>query len=171
MRSPRTTLVLGGARSGKSRYAEDLAAAHPGPKVYVASAVAGDAEMASRIAHHQARRGEGWTTVETPLAVIEAIARNDAKDRFVLFDCVTLWVSNLMHAERDVASEVERLAAVVAGFRGRLAIVSNEVGLGIVPDNPLARAFRDEAGRANQELAAAAEEVVFIAAGLPLRLK
>lgn len=171
MTRPRTTLVLGGARSGKSRYAEALADDHAGPKVYVASAEGGDAEMRARIASHRKRRGEDWTTLEAPLDVVGAIAGADGSEIFILFDCVTLWVSNLMAVGRDVEAEAARLAALLPRIAGRLTIVSNEVGLGIVPDNALARAFRDEAGRANQMLAEAADEVVFMAAGLPLKLK
>lgn len=171
MSGPRTTLVLGGARSGKSRYAEKLADGHEGPRVYVASAEAGDAEMRARITSHRERRGGDWTTLEAPLDVVRAIAGADGPETFILFDCVTLWVSNLMVADRDVRAEVARLAALVPALAGRLVIVSNEVGLGIVPDNALARAFRDEAGRANQMLAQAASEVVFMAAGLALRIK
>lgn len=167
----RTTLVLGGARSGKSRHAEDLAAAHGGPKVYVASAEGGDAEMRARIAAHRTRRGEDWTTLEAPLEVVAAITGHDGPETFILFDCVTLWVANLMATGRDVDAEVARLAEAMVAIAGRLVIVSNEVGLGIVPDNELARSFRDSAGLANQRLAAAADEVVFIAAGLPLKLK
>jgi len=167
----RTTLVLGGARSGKSRHAEDLAAAHGGPKVYVASAEGGDAEMRARIAAHRTRRGEDWTTLEAPLEVVAAITGHAGPKTFILFDCVTLWVANLMATGRDVDAEVARLAEAMVAIAGRLVIVSNEVGLGIVPDNELARSFRDSAGLANQRLAAAADEVVFIAAGLPLKLK
>ena len=171
MSGPRTTLVLGGARSGKSRYAEGLASGHTGAKIYVASAQGGDAEMRARIAGHRERRGEGWTTLEAPLDAVGAIAGADASESFILFDCVTLWVSNLMAVGRDVEAEMARLAALLPRIVGRLVIVSNEVGLGIVPDNALARAFRDEAGLANQMLAEAADEVVFMAAGLPLKLK
>jgi len=168
---PHTTLVLGGARSGKSRYAEKLAEGHRGAKIYVASAEGGDDEMRARIAGHRARRGEDWTTLEAPLDAAGAIAGADGPKTFILFDCVTLWVSNLMAAGSGVETEAARLAALLPRIAGRLVIVSNEVGLGIVPDNALARAFRDEAGCANQVLAEAADEVVFMAAGLPLRLK
>jgi adenosylcobinamide kinase/adenosylcobinamide-phosphate guanylyltransferase len=127
--------------------------------------------MRARIAAHRARRGEDWTTLEAPLEVVAAITGHDGSETFILFDCVTLWVANLMATGRDVDAEVARLAEAMAAIAGRLVIVSNEVGLGIVPDNELARAFRDAAGLANQRLAAAADEVVFIAAGLPLKLK
>jgi adenosylcobinamide kinase/adenosylcobinamide-phosphate guanylyltransferase len=167
----RTTLILGGARSGKSRHAESLAEDHDGQKIYIASGEAGDEEMHSRIARHREQRGPRWTTIEVPTAVVEAVAGNDGAENFILIDCVTLWVANLMHAGRDVAAETGRLARLMPELSARLVIVSNEVGLGIVPDNALARAFRDAAGKANQALAGAADEVLFIAAGLPLKLK
>lgn len=171
MSGARTILVLGGARSGKSRHAEGLAMAHRGAKIYVASGEAGDGEMATRIARHRERRGPGWTTLEAPLEAVAAIAGHDGPENFILFDCVTLWVANLMQAGRDVEVETGRLVRLMPELSGRLVIVANEVGLGIVPDNALARAFRDAAGQANQALAMAAGEVVFIAAGLPLKLK
>lgn len=164
------TLVLGGARSGKSRYAEALIAGLCAQQaVYVATAEAGDAEMQARIAEHRARRGASWLTRETPLDLIGAL--DEAGARPVLVDCLTLWVANLMQQGRDVAEAGARLAAALARARAPVVLVSNEVGLGIVPDNALARAFRDHAGRLNQRLAQAADRVVFIAAGLPLILK
>jgi len=164
----RLTLVLGGARSGKSAYAERLIEAARTPALYIATAAAGDAEMAARIAAHQARRGSVWSTHESPLELAAALA---AADRPVLVDCLTLWVSNLMHAGRDVAAEGERLADALAASRLPVVLVANEVGLGIVPDNALARAFRDHAGRLNQRVAEIANTVFFVAAGLPLRMK
>lgn len=164
-------LVLGGARSGKSRFAESLAADHRGERVYVATAEAGDAEMRRRIQDHRDRRGEDWRTVEEPLRLVEVLAREAVAGRFVLVDCLTLWISNLMQRDRDVAGGVEALAGMMGGLSASVAIVSNEVGLGIVPDNPLARRFRDHAGLANQRIAEAASEVVFMAAGQPLKLK
>lgn len=164
------TLVLGGARSGKSRYAEGLVERAP-QRVYLATAEARDGEMAERIAHHKARRGGGWTTVEEPLALAEAIESQAGPDRAVLVDCLTLWLGNLMGAERDVASEGDRLVSTLAGVAGPVVLVSNEVGLGIVPDNALARAFRDHAGRLHQAVAGVAQSVVFVTAGLPLPLK
>ena len=161
-------LVLGGARSGKSAHAERLIEALGGPALYIATAAAGDSEMAARIAAHRARRGALWTTREAPLDLAAAIA---AADRPALVDCLTLWVSNLMHAGRDVAAEGERVIAALAEARAPVVLVANEVGLGIVPDNALAREFRDLAGRLNQRIAGAADTVVFIAAGLPLVLK
>jgi adenosylcobinamide kinase/adenosylcobinamide-phosphate guanylyltransferase len=167
----RSVLVLGGARSGKSRYAESLATGHPGEWVYVATAEAGDAEMRERIAHHRARRGNGWRTVEEPIRLADVLAREALAGRFVLVDCLTLWISNLMLQKRDVESDVEALAETMRRLPGSVAVVSNEVGLGIVPDNPLARQFRDRAGLANQRIAAAVSEVFFLAAGQALRIK
>jgi adenosylcobinamide kinase/adenosylcobinamide-phosphate guanylyltransferase len=165
------TLVLGGARSGKSAWAEARALQSGLAPVYLATAEAGDEEMAERIAHHRARRGARWATVEEPLELATALGEWARPDRVVLVDCLTLWLANLMDAERDPQAEAERLAAALAALRGPLLLVSNEVGLGIVPDNALARAFRDAAGRLNQRVAAAAQHVVFLAAGLPLTLR
>jgi adenosylcobinamide kinase / adenosylcobinamide-phosphate guanylyltransferase len=162
-------LVLGGARSGKSRYAEGLADGVPGDRLYIATALPGDEEMAARIAVHRQRRGPGWTTIEAPLSPAEALEGADAG--FVLIDCITLWISNLLLADIDIAPRVEALAAALRARQGTVAVVSNEVGLGIVPDNALARRFRDEAGLANQRLAQACDKVVLLTAGLPLELK
>ncbi|CAN5389535.1 bifunctional adenosylcobinamide kinase/adenosylcobinamide-phosphate guanylyltransferase [soil metagenome] len=161
--------VLGGARSGKSRYAQDRAEALPGPHVFIATAEAYDAEMAERIARHRADRGAGWTTVEAPLELPEAIRGHAGQ--VVLIDCLTLWATNLMLGERNVDAATDALCDAVRGFDGAIILVANEVGLGIVPDNAMARAFRDMAGRINQRVAAVAEEVQFLATGLPLRLK
>ncbi len=165
---PRLLLVLGGARSGKSRYAEQAIEAAAGGGLYLATAGIGDAEMAARIAEHRARRGPVWSTIEEPLEIAERIEAEARPDRPILVDCLTLWLSNLMEAGRDVDAETERLLAALAGPRGPVA---NEVGLGIVPESALGRAFRDHAGRLNQRVAAAAERVVFLAAGLPMLLK
>jgi adenosylcobinamide kinase/adenosylcobinamide-phosphate guanylyltransferase len=167
---PRVTLVLGGARSGKSRYAEDLVR-QAGAGIYLATAQALDAEMAARIACHRAGRGPGWTTIEEPLDLTGALTRAAQMERPVLIDCLTLWLSNLMDAGRTVADETARLLDALKATAAPVALVSNEVGLGIVPDNALARAFRDEAGRLNQAVAHAADRVVFLAAGMPLILK
>lgn len=165
------TLVLGGARSGKSRYAEGLVTASPGPRVYIATAQIWDAEMADRVARHKEDRGPGWTTVEEPLDLPGALRRHAKPGTSVLVDCLTLWLSNLMMAEADVPARSAELLAALAAVEGRVVLVSNEVGLGIVPDNALARRFRDHAGRLHQDIAAAAQRVAFVAAGLPLLLK
>jgi adenosylcobinamide kinase/adenosylcobinamide-phosphate guanylyltransferase len=166
-----TLLVLGGARSGKSRHAEQRAEAEPGALVYIATGQAFDAEMEERIARHRADRGPRWRTVEAPLELPQAIAAEAGPGRVVLVDCLTLWASNLLLAERDGEAEAARLATLLRDAAGPVILVSNEVGLGIVPDNALARRFRDVAGRINQIVAAAVDEAVFVAAGLPLRLK
>ncbi len=171
MSLPPVTLILGGARSGKSAYGEALAARHPGARIYIATAEAGDAEMAARIRHHQARRGGDWETHEVPLDLAGALARHGGPERCLLVDCLTLWLSNLMMAEADLPAESARLLALLAAPPGPLVLIANEVGLGIVPENALARAFRDHAGRLNQEVAALAQSVVLLTAGLPLVLK
>jgi adenosylcobinamide kinase/adenosylcobinamide-phosphate guanylyltransferase len=167
----RSTLVLGGARSGKRAYAEGLAGTHKGEKLYIATAESIDAEMTGRIKHHQVRRGSSWQTIEAPLDLVSVLRASDAADRFILIDCVTVWINNLMFRQRATEAEIAALCSAISSVRGRVVVVSNEVGSGIVPDNALARAFRDEAGRANQALAAAADEVVLVVAGLPLTLK
>jgi len=163
-------LITGGARSGKSARAESRAHGFAGPPVYIATAEALDAEMRERIAQHRARRGNGWIEREAPLALAEALEATDG-DGARLVDCLTLWLSNLLHAERDWSQEATRLAATLARQSSPVILVSNEVGLGIVPDNALARLFRDAAGRLNQLIAQAADEVEFVVAGLPMRLK
>ena len=168
---PPVTLVLGGARSGKSAHAEALIERAGRAPVYLATATAGDAEMEARIAAHRARRGPRWTTVETPLDLLPALCRHAAPEAAVLVDCLTLWLANLMAAGRDVAAEGEALVAGLAGLAGPVVLVANEVGQGIVPGDPLARAFRDHAGRLNQAVAAAADRVTLVVAGLPLALK
>ena len=167
----RITLVLGGARSGKSAHAEALLDDCAGPRLYIATAEARDAEMEARIAAHRARRGPGWRTVEAPLALAETLEAESRPGAALLVDCLTLWLSNLMEAGRDIAAETQRLVACLGQLEGRTVLVSNEVGLGIVPENAAARAFRDHAGQLNQAVAQAAERVVFVAAGLPLTLK
>ncbi|WP_442583298.1 bifunctional adenosylcobinamide kinase/adenosylcobinamide-phosphate guanylyltransferase [Mesorhizobium sp. ASY16-5R] len=164
------TFVLGGARSGKSSHAETLVTAHPSPWIYIATAQAYDDEMRERIALHRARRLDGWETVDAPLDLVGALAALP-DDRPVLIDCLTLWLSNHMLAEHDVDAESWRLSDALSRPRGPWFIVSNEVGLGIVPDNALARRFRDAAGRLNQAVAAVAGSVVFMVAGLPMRVK
>jgi adenosylcobinamide kinase / adenosylcobinamide-phosphate guanylyltransferase len=162
------TLILGGARSGKSAYAERLITALPPPWLYCATAEALDDEMRERIAHHKRRRGEDWRTVEAPLDIAPLLETGTGP---ILVDCLTLWLTNIMLAGRDAGAETAKLLAAARGSRAAIVFVSNEVGLGIVPDNGLAREFRDRAGRLNQAVAAVANRVVFMAAGLPMVLK
>ncbi|MGE5477010.1 MAG: bifunctional adenosylcobinamide kinase/adenosylcobinamide-phosphate guanylyltransferase [Bacteroidales bacterium] len=164
-----TTLVLGGARSGKSAFAEGLLA--HGPALYLATGQAFDDEMAERIRLHRDRRGPHWQTMEEPLELAAALDRVLDPGRPVLVDCLTLWISNLMHAGRDVDAETGILCEVLGAARAPVVLVSNEVGLGLVPDNRLAREFRDHQGRVNQRVAQVCSRVVFVAAGLPLFLK
>ncbi|PTX02225.1 bifunctional adenosylcobinamide kinase/adenosylcobinamide-phosphate guanylyltransferase [Pararhodobacter aggregans] len=165
------TLVLGGARSGKSALAERLTlSVAQGAPLYIATAQAWDDEMRERIALHRAQRdGQGWQTLEVPLDL--AAALSDIKDQTVLIDCLTLWLTNHLLAEHDLAAETATLLSALAVRAAPTILVSNEVGLGIVPDNALARRFRDDAGRLNQRVAALADTVVFTAAGLPMVLK
>lgn len=165
---PNLTLVLGGARSGKSRYAEELIARTEPPWTYVATAEAHDEEMRQRIAHHQARRQGGWETLDAPFELAGTIAALTAP---ALVDCLTLWLSNVMLAGRDIEEETARLLQAMRHTPVPLVAVSNEVGMGLVPETPLGRAFRDAQGRLNQRVAAVADRVVFVAAGLPLNLK
>jgi adenosylcobinamide kinase/adenosylcobinamide-phosphate guanylyltransferase len=173
---PAITLVLGGARSGKSRYAERLVEAAAAHGTYCATAEAGDAEMMARIAAHQARRdgighGAFWRTVEAPLALADAIRAEASPDGPLLVDCLTLWLSNVMLAEKPVEAKTAALHAALRDAGGPVVLVANEVGMGLVPETPLGRRFRDAAGWLNQEIAALADRVVFVAAGLPLVLK
>ncbi|PIT02588.1 adenosylcobinamide kinase [Bradyrhizobium nitroreducens] len=163
-------LITGGARSGKSKRAEFRTRAFPGQPVYVATAEALDAEMQARIATHRARRGTDWIEREVPLDLVPALVATDGGGAR-LVDCLTLWLSNLMHAERNWEREVAALAAALPGLKSPVVLVTNEVGLGIVPDNALARRYRDAAGLMNQMIAAAADEVEFVVAGLPMKLK
>jgi len=162
-------LVGGGSRSGKSRYALEYAARCGTPRVYIATAEAHDHEMRQRIAAHRQERGDTWTTVEEPLELASAVAASPATS--VVIDCLTLWVSNLMFAGRDVREEGARMLHAASMHPGTIVLVTNEVGCGIVPENQLARQFRDLAGALNQQVAAAAQEVWFLAFGCPLRLK
>lgn len=179
-------LVLGGARSGKSLHAEKLAAASGKEIIYIATAAAGDGEMAARIEHHRQQRPAHWTTVEEPLALAQAIRQWRAPQRIVLVDCLTLWLTNLLFADGSEYPEVGQLtlparfhqerAALLAALAdstqaGDTIMVSNEVGMGIVPYGAISRAFTDEAGRLNQAVAAVCDQAVFVAAGLPLVLK
>jgi adenosylcobinamide kinase/adenosylcobinamide-phosphate guanylyltransferase len=168
---PRLTFVLGGARSGKSRYAEGLVMDCAPPWVYVATAEAHDSEMAARIAEHRQRRDDKWRTVEAPRDLPGAIAAHGSTGQAVLIDCLTLWLTNIMLAGQDLLAEQQRLVTALHKADGPVVIVSNEVGFGIVPDNALARRFRDAQGRLNMQVAAIADRAVLIAAGLPLILK
>jgi len=170
-RLPPITLVLGGARSGKSRYAEQLVENAAIYGTYCATAEARDAEMAERIAAHRARRGLFWRTVEAPLALAPAIAAETSAERPLLVDCLTLWVSNLLLAGEQPEPEADALCRVLREVGGPVVLVSNEVGMGLVPETLLGRQFRDAAGWLNQQVAALADRVVFVAAGLPLFLK
>jgi adenosylcobinamide kinase / adenosylcobinamide-phosphate guanylyltransferase len=169
--SPGAVLVLGGARSGKSAFAERLVVETGLSRHYIATGRAWDDEMRARIAQHREDRGEGWETHEEPLALAERIADVARQDRAVLVDCLTLWLTNLMLEERDIAQEFTGLCEAIKGAPGTLVFVSNEVGLGIVPENRMAREFRDHAGRLHQKVAALVPDVYFIAAGLPLKMK
>lgn len=168
-RLAKLTLVLGGARSGKSRYAEDLIAALPPPWAYVATAQAGDAEMAERIATHRGRRGPQWRTLEAPRDL--AAALQSCRAMPALVDCLTLWLSNLMLAEADLDGEIAQLETALVAMTAPAVLVANEVGSGIVPDHPLGRRFRDLQGLLNQRMAARADRVVLMVAGLPLMVK
>ena len=164
------TLLFGGARSGKSRYAETLVTAIPPPWIYVATAQAGDEEMRLRIAEHQAARGQGWSTVEAPLDLPRALLSAPGGTP-ILVDCITLWLSNLMLGGRDVDASVVALELALKRREASTIVVSNEVGLGIVPDTPLGRDFRDKAGVLNQRLGSLADRVIFMVAGQPMTVK
>jgi adenosylcobinamide kinase / adenosylcobinamide-phosphate guanylyltransferase len=166
----RLTLVLGGARSGKSAYAEGLVRPCAPPWTYLATAQAFDDEMRARIDQHRGRRDERWRTVEAPLQLVEAISAPELP-RPLLVDCLTLWLSNTLLAGADLTAASDRLIDALAAANGPIVAVSNEVGLGIVPDTPLGRQFRDAQGWLNQRVAAVADRVVLLAAGLPLTLK
>jgi adenosylcobinamide kinase / adenosylcobinamide-phosphate guanylyltransferase len=167
----RSVLVIGGARSGKSAYSLKLAEGAAPERLYLATAEAGDPEMAARIARHEAERGAGWGTIEEPLHLASALRAAARPGRVALVDCLTLWLSNLMHAGREVEAEIARLAQAIHALEGPAVLVSNEVGLGLVPETKLGRDFRDWQGRANREIARACDAVVFVAAGLPTLLK
>jgi adenosylcobinamide kinase / adenosylcobinamide-phosphate guanylyltransferase len=166
----RRLLVLGGARSGKSRLAETQCEAIPGALTYIATAQAFDVEMSDRISHHRARRSARWHTVEAPIDLPAAIAGAHGSGA-ILVDCLTLWLSNLLLADEDIAGWTRALTAAVADCGPPILFVSNEVGLSIVPENALARRFRDESGLLNQHMANVCDRVLFVAAGLPLILK
>ena len=164
-------LVFGGARSGKSRVAEEIVEGSGLSRFYLATAEARDPEMRQRIAGHRARRGADWQTLETPLDLETALAEAARPDRAVLVDCLTLWLSNVLLAEADVAERIAALISTLKTLPGLIVVVSNEVGMGLVPENALGRSFRDAHGRLNQIVAGSCETVIFVAAGLPLALK
>jgi adenosylcobinamide kinase/adenosylcobinamide-phosphate guanylyltransferase len=173
---PPVSLVLGGARSGKSTHAEKLVTgtlfgATPQPAVYIATAEAGDVEMATRIMAHRARRGGSWTAIEEPLKLAAAFEAAAVHGQPVLVDCLTLWLSNLMHAGGDVDEATDEVLRTLDGYGSPVVFVSNELGLGLVPETPLGRSFRDAMGRMNMRVAERADRVIFMAAGLPLLMK
>lgn len=167
---PKLTFVLGGASSGKSAFAEGLVVATGAPRVYVATSQIYDDEMAAKVSDHVAARGGDWHTIEEPLDMAKALSQV-ADDQVVLLDCASMWLTNHMMAEHDLVQKTEALFAALAACKGRVVVVSNEVGMGIVPDNAVARRFRIAQGKLNQRLAAAADLAVFVIAGLPQVLK
>ncbi len=167
----RSLLVLGGARSGKSRYAQQVAEQAQRTPIYLATAQVWDAEMQARIGLHQAERDARWTTLEEPIDLVTALQREARPDRIILVDCLTLWLTNILLAGAPVAEASEGLANACRALAGPVIFVSNEVGQGIVPDNALAREFRDAQGRLNQLMAEACDAVIWVAAGLPQVVK
>ena len=168
---PRTILVLGGARSGKSRHAQRLAENWSGEHVFIATAQALDEEMHDRISRHRADRDARWRTVEALTDLPDTIRAEDGGRRVLLVDCLTMWLSNLLLADADLDAAGDALVAALAGSRSRIVLAANEVGFGIVPDNALARRFRDAAGFLNQRVAAMCDATDLVVAGMPLRLK
>lgn len=168
--SPGISLILGGARCGKSLFAEQLVeqAEHP---IYLATAEAQDREMKNRITEHQKRRKKHWTTIEEPLALTQVLRQNTATNTAILVDCLTLWLCNLMCRRLDLQTEITSLVNVLPNLSGSIVFVTNEVGLGIIPNDPLSRNFRDEAGCLHQKIAAHASTVCFMVAGLPIILR
>lgn len=166
--------ITGGARSGKSRFAQELASKFSGPQAYLATAQPLDEEMTERILRHKKNRPEDWQTLEEPLRVAEAIKKNGDRFSLILLDCLTLWVSNLMMAdwsEEKILAEADRLLQACQSTKCSFIIVGNEVGMGIVPDNPQARNFRDLSGLIQQKIARVADEVYFMVCGLPQKIK
>jgi len=186
--NPRLIFILGGARSGKSAYALKLAESIPGEKVYLATAQALDEEMRERIKRHKKERGNNWTTIEEPINVVDVIKKNETpplnpsfskwgqggisgKYNVILLDCLTLWISNLMHRKTGVRRSIDKFVSTCKRSKANIIIVSNEVGLGIVPENHLAREFRDIVGYTNQRIAEVSDEVYFMTAGIPMRVR
>ncbi|HEY0032185.1 MAG TPA: bifunctional adenosylcobinamide kinase/adenosylcobinamide-phosphate guanylyltransferase [Devosia sp.] len=168
----RHVLVLGGARSGKTSFAERLTLRAGSRPAYLATAEALDGEMRDRVASHKASRGQQFATIEEPIALAEALVQASAEHDVILVDCLTLWITNLLVANEDVAKHVSELGATLVQLKAaKIVLVSNEVGLGIVPDNAMARTFRDLAGAAHQRLAEICDDVYFVVAGLPMTLK
>ncbi|MBI5075205.1 MAG: bifunctional adenosylcobinamide kinase/adenosylcobinamide-phosphate guanylyltransferase [Nitrospirae bacterium] len=171
-RKGRIIFVLGGARSGKSSFALSRASAYEGQKAYIATAQAFDAEMQERIAKHKEERGSDWDTIEESVNLAEVLRTASSAHNVVLVDCLTLWLSNLMLADKDLEKEMQSfIASLITHHASRIFVVSNEVGMGIVPENELARRFRDLAGKLNQKMAAVADEVYLVTAGIPFRIK
>ncbi len=168
---PRSTLILGGTRSGKSSFAQRLAEENAGGLIYLATAEAFDAEMTDRINRHREDRGPNWQTVEENIDITNIILEKSSPGTTILVDCLTIWLSNLMLAEVDIENELNKLIGILDDIQGPVIFVSNEVGSGVVPQSPLGRQFRDEAGWMNQRIAASATEVALITAGLPIWLK
>ncbi len=176
---PKKIFVTGGARSGKSLFAEELSLGFDSPRCYLATAEALDSEMEERISRHRKRRGESWSTSEEPLLLAETLLSLDGKFSLILIDCITLWLSNLMqentakniNSEIAILEKVNELIEVLSEIHTHVIIVSNEVGMGIVPENRMARLFRDIAGEANRLLAEIADEAWLLASGIPVRLK
>jgi adenosylcobinamide kinase/adenosylcobinamide-phosphate guanylyltransferase len=168
---PSHVLVIGGQRSGKSRFAEGLVRGSGRRAIYIATGTPGDEEMAARIAAHRERRDESWTTVEEPLELASAVAGNARVENAVVVDCLTLWLSNLLEAERSVEAAVDGLIEALREAAGPVVLVSNEVGSGIIPDNALARRFAEAQGLLNQRVAASVDRVVVMTAGIPLLVK
>jgi adenosylcobinamide kinase/adenosylcobinamide-phosphate guanylyltransferase len=168
----RIVFVIGGARSGKSSFALSRASGYPGKKAYIATAQALDAEMEDRIKKHKKERGNEWDTIEEPFRLAETVKKISGNYETVIIDCLTLWLSNLMLGDKEMEREIEAfISLLAAGCSSRVFIVSNEVGMGIVPDNELSRRFRDLAGHLHQKVAGIADEVYLVTAGIPLRIK
>lgn len=171
LRLSSSLLVLGGAASGKSDFAEKIVLANSEQPIYIATGCAMDSEMSAKIATHRRRRGECWSTVEEPIEIAKILCQEDDGEKIFLVDCLTLWLTNLLAQNLDVVEEIDKLVAALDKLHGRVVLVSNELGLGIVPQNYDVRDFRNLHGAMNQSIAAAIDTVIFVTAGLPLILK